>query len=221
MEEPLVRPAWAESDDLMRTYYDTEWGVPVTSEHGVFERLCLEGFQAGLSWRTVLVKREAFRELFAGFEPDVVAGFTEDDVERLAGDARIIRHRGKIRAAVKNARVTLELRELADGGVPELQGFEVERARASGVEPAGRLLVEPGLPALVWGFKPQATPLPRDVSEVPTSDAVSAALAKALKKRGIGFIGPTSAYALMEAIGIIDTHPVGTHRRGISGIYPA
>ncbi|WP_326502430.1 DNA-3-methyladenine glycosylase I [Rothia nasimurium] len=220
MEEQLVRPAWAESDDLMRTYYDTEWGVPVTSEHGVFERLCLEGFQAGLSWRTVLVKREAFRELFAGFEPEAVAGFTEEDVERLAGDARIIRHRGKIRAAIKNARVTLELRELAASGAPELQGFEVERARTSGVEPAVRLLVEPGLPALVWGFKPQVTPLPRNVWEVPTSDAVSTALAKALKKRGIGFMGPTSAYALMEAIGIIDTHPVGTHRRGISGIYP-
>lgn len=219
MTDHLIRPVWAQSDPLLQHYYDTEWGVPVTDERGVFERVCLEGFQAGLSWRTILAKREAFREVFAHFVPDVVAQFTEDDVERLAHDARIIRHRGKIRAAITNARVTLALRESATAGDPALQSFAIERARTSNVEPAGELIVDAGLPALVWSFRPATTPRPASLEEIPTQDATSAALAKELKKQGVKFIGPTSAYALMEAIGLIDTHLVDSHRRGISGIY--
>ncbi|QRZ60968.1 DNA-3-methyladenine glycosylase I [Rothia sp. ZJ932] len=212
MTEELVRPDWARTDELLRHYYDTEWGVPVTDERGVYERLCLEGFQAGLSWRTVLAKREAFREVFAGFVPEVVATFTEDDVERIAADARVIRHRGKIRAAISNAQVTLDLRERA-GADASVQGFEIPRVSGD------PLVIELGLPALVWSFKPEVTPIPRVLADIPTQDAHSATLAKALKKEGMKFIGPTSAYALMEAIGVIDTHLVDSHRRGISRLY--
>ncbi len=219
MNDDLNRPLWAQADPLLQHYYDTEWGVPVTDERGVFERVCLEGFQAGLSWRTILAKREAFREVFDHFEPDAVAQFTEDDVEHLARDARIIRHRGKIRAAITNAQVTLALRQRAADGEASLQGFTVKRVRTENVAPATELAVEPGLPALVWGFRPATTPHPACLEEIPTQDATSAALAKELKKQGIKFIGPTSAYALMEAIGLIDTHLVSSHRRGISGIY--
>ncbi|GAA1757336.1 DNA-3-methyladenine glycosylase I [Rothia terrae] len=219
MTDQLVRPAWAQADSLLQRYYDTEWGVPVTHERGVFERVCLEGFQAGLSWRTILAKREAFREVFAHFDPEAVAQFTEDDIERLAHDSRIIRHRGKIRAAIANAQVTLALRERAAAGEASLQGFTVDRVRTNDVEPAGTLDVDAGLPALIWGFRPAATPCPASLEEIPTQDATSAALALELKKQGVNFIGPTSAYALMEAIGLIDTHLVDSHRRGISGIY--
>lgn len=207
----LIRPIWANDDGLMRNYYDTEWGVPVVSEQGVFERACIEGFQAGLSWRTILVKREAFREVFAGFDPDVVATFTEDDVVRLAQDARIIRHTGKIRAAISNAQATIALRERAAAGEEGLQGFTLRNG----------LDVAPGLPALVWGFMPEHSPAPRVLSDIPTQDTTSAALAKALKKNGFKFIGPTSAYALMEAIGIVDTHLIDSHRRGVSKLWDA
>lgn len=205
----LTRPIWANDDGLMRDYYDTEWGVPVVSEKGVFERACLEGFQAGLSWRTILVKREAFRAVFAGFDPDVVATFNEDDVVRLSQDARIIRHPGKIRAAISNAQATLKLRERAASGEEGLQGFTLRNG----------LKVEPGLPALVWGFMPEHSPAPSSFAEVPTQDETSASLAKALKKNGFKFIGPTSAYALMEAIGLVDTHLVSSHRRGVSKLW--
>ena len=112
-KDGLRRPVWASSEPLMRDYYDTEWGVPVTDEQGMFERVCLEGFQAGLSWRTVLVKREALRENFLDFNPDVLVEFTESDIERIAQDPRIIRSRPKIRSVLKNARATLTLRERA------------------------------------------------------------------------------------------------------------
>lgn len=185
----LARPAWAAADPLLQHYYDTEWGMPVRDEAGLFERISLEAFQAGLSWATVLRKREAFREVFAGFDPDTVAGFTEADVTRLLGDARIIRNSAKIRATITNAQATIDLR--TDGGLPDL----------------------------IWSFQPAETPRPRTVDEIPTSSAESAALAKALKARGFRFVGPTSAYALMEAIGMVDTHLIGSHRRGASGIW--
>lgn len=185
----LARPAWAASDPLLQEYYDTEWGMPVRDEAGLFERISLEAFQAGLSWATVLRKREAFRKVFAGFDPDTVAGFTEADVARLLDDARIIRNSAKIRATIINARATIDLR--ADGGLPDL----------------------------IWLFQPAETPRPRTVDEIPTSSPESAALAKALKARGFRFVGPTSAYALMEAIGMVDTHLIGSHRRGASGIW--
>ncbi|MGO2805934.1 MAG: DNA-3-methyladenine glycosylase I [Glutamicibacter arilaitensis] len=188
-EDGLARPRWAASNDMLRTYYDQEWGMPITSEAGLFERLSLECFQSGLSWATILSKRESFRQAFAGFAPEQVALFTEDDFERLMNDAGIVRNRLKIRATIANAEATLMLRE------------------------------EGGLPDFVWSFKPAQTPAPHSFSEVPTQSPESKALAKELKKRGFKFVGPTTMYALMEAIDMVDTHLVGSHRRGSSGIW--
>lgn len=184
----LPRTAWALGSEMMCRYYDTEWGLPIREEHGLFERLSLEGFQSGLSWSTILSKRENFRAAFAGFDPELVADFTEDDVQRLLADAGIIRHRGKITATINNAQATLALRD--SGGLSEL----------------------------IWSFKPAETPVPRSLEEVPTRSLESAALAKRLKAEGFRFVGPTTAFALMEAIGMVDTHVVGSHRRGSSGV---
>ena len=137
-DDGLARPAWASSDPLLRDYYDHEWGLPVTDELGIYERICLEGFQAGLSWATILRKRPAFRSAFAGFDPEAVALFTEDDVERLLQDPGIVRNRLKILAAIKNAQATLELRQ------------------------------EGGLADFVWRFRPASTPAPRVHSDIPT-----------------------------------------------------
>lgn len=189
-EDGLLRPVWAAADGLMRDYYDTEWGMPVRDEQGMFERISLEGFQAGLSWATILKKRPAFRAAFADFAPDTVAAFTEDDVERLMADAGIVRNRAKILATIANARATVALRD------------------------------EGGLVDFVWSFKPAETPAPRTFAEVPTVSEESKALSKALKKKGFNFVGPTTMYALMEAIGIVDTHLVDSHRRGTSGVWP-
>ncbi|MDI6943154.1 DNA-3-methyladenine glycosylase I [Microbacterium barkeri] len=185
----LGRPRWAASDELMRAYYDTEWGMPVRDETGLFERLSLEAFQSGLSWATILRKRPAFREVFAGFDPDAVATFDESDVERLLGDARIIRNRAKILATIGNARATVELR--AEGGLVDF----------------------------IWSHRPAQTPAPTSYAEIPTTSLESIALSKALKKRGFRFVGPTTMFALMEAVGIVDTHLVGSHRRGTSGVW--
>ncbi|MGL3806481.1 DNA-3-methyladenine glycosylase I [Paeniglutamicibacter sp. R2-26] len=190
-EDQLARPAWAATDPMMRNYYDTEWGMPVRDEHGVFERLSLEAFQSGLSWATILRKRENFREAFDGFDPDVIQGFGEDKVEDLLGNAGIIRNRAKILATIKNAKATIELRQ--DGGLAKF----------------------------VWSFKPAQTPAPRTMAEIPTTSPESLALSKALKKRGFSFVGPTTMYALMEALGIVDTHLVQSHRRGTSGVWDA
>lgn len=187
----LARPSWASADPLLMDYYDTEWGMPVRDERGLYERICLEGFQAGLSWATILRKRPHFRAAFADFDPDVVATFTDADVERLLGDAGIIRHRGKIQATITNARATIALRE------------------------------EGGLVDLVWSFQPAETPQPVDHSEVPTVSEESKALSKTLRKKGFAFVGPTTMYALMEAVGIVDTHLLGSHRRGSSGVWTA
>ena len=189
----LARPRWAAHDPLLRDYYDTEWGLPVRDERGVFERLSLEAFQAGLSWRTILAKRPAFRQAFAGFDPEVVAGFDDDDVERLMGDTGIVRNRAKILATIGNARATIAL-------------------RAPSAE-------HTNLADLVWSFQPHRTPEPVTMADVPTTSPESIALSKALKKHGFRFVGPTTMFALMEAIGIIDTHLVGSHRRGSSGVW--
>ncbi|MNW29967.1 DNA-3-methyladenine glycosylase 1 [compost metagenome] len=188
-EDGLARPRWAASNDMLRTYYDAEWGMPITSEEGLFERLSLECFQSGLSWAIILSKRESFRRAFEHFNPEKVALFTEDDFNRLMEDAGIVRNRLKIRATIANAEATLMLRE------------------------------EGGLSDFVWSFKPDQTPAPRNFTEVPTQSPESKELAKALKKRGFKFVGPTTMYALMEAIGMVDTHLVGSHRRGTSGIW--
>lgn len=188
-DDGLARPTWASHDDLLRDYYDAEWGMPVRDERGLFERLSLEAFQSGLSWRTILAKRPAFRIAFADFVPDVVARFDDDDVARLMADAGIVRNRRKVDATIGNARATIALRD------------------------AG------GLPALLWSFQPTETPAPRSHAEVPTSSPESIALAKALRKAGFAHVGPTTMYALMEAVGMVDTHLVGSHRRGSSGVW--
>lgn len=189
-EDGLARPSWAAHDPLMRDYYDTEWGMPVTDERGVFERLSLEAFQSGLSWATILRKRESFRAAFAGFDPDAVAAFDEADRQRLLADAGIVRNRAKIEATIVNAGATVRLRD--DGGLADF----------------------------IWSFRPEATPAPHGYADWASTSPESVALSKALKKRGFSFVGPTTLYALMEAIGIIDTHLVGSHRRGTSGVWP-
>lgn len=188
-EDGLARPSWASTDALMREYYDTEWGMPVRDEQGLYERISLEGFQAGLSWATILRKRPAFRAAFADFDPEAVAVFGDDDVERLMLDSGIVRNRAKINAAITNARATLALRD------------------------------EGGLVEFVWSFQPDETPAPRSFAEIPSSSPESVALSKALRKKGFAFVGPITMHALMEAIGMIDTHLVGSHRRGSSGVW--
>ncbi|HEY1228529.1 MAG TPA: DNA-3-methyladenine glycosylase I [Ramlibacter sp.] len=186
-----MRPPWAATDPLLREYYDCEWGMPVRDERGLFERLSLEAFQSGLSWVTILRKREAFRAAFDDFAPDRVARFTEQDVERLMADTGIVRNRAKILATIGNARATIALRE--DGG----------------------------LGPFIWSFQPARTPRPRTLADIPTSSPESIALSKALRKRGFAFVGPTTMFALMEAVGIVDTHLLDSHRRGSSGVWPA
>ncbi len=185
-----ARSPWAYGDPLLLAYYDEEWGLPVRDEQGLFERLSLEAFQSGLSWLTILRKRAAFRAAFAGVDPEVVAGFTDVDVERLLADPGIVRNGAKIRATIGNARATLALRE------------------------------EGGLSELLWSYRPAMTPRPRLVSDVTSTSAESVALAKELRRRGFSFVGPTTVFALMEAVGIVDTHLVGSHRRGASGVWP-
>lgn len=175
----------------MRAYYDHEWGLPVTDEQGLYERICLEGFQAGLSWATILRKRPAFRAAFADFDPEAVARYGEADVDRLMQDAGIIRNRLKIAATIRNAQATLDLR--GDGGLVDF----------------------------VWSFRPASTPAPVLPADIPTQSPESIALSKALRKRGFSFVGPTTMFALMEAVGIVDTHLLASHRRGSSGIWPS
>jgi DNA-3-methyladenine glycosylase I len=169
--------AGARVDLLMRDYHDHEWGVAIHDETGLYERVCLEGFQSGLSWRTILAKRPAFRSAFHDFDPDVVAGFGARDVTRLLGDAGIVRSRAKIEAAIANARATVALR---DGG---------------------------GLAELIWSHRPARTPrAPRSTGDLHTQTPESVALAKALRSHGFRFVGPTTMYALMEAVGLVNDH---------------
>ena len=188
-EDGLARPVWASVDPMLREYYDTEWGMPVRDEQGMFERISLEAFQSGLSWATILRKRPAFRTAFDGFDPEVVSRYGEAEVEGLMADAGIVRNRAKILATITNAKATLALREKG------------------------------GLVDLVWSFQPEQTPRPRTIAEVPTRSPESLALSKALRARGFSFVGPTTMYALMEAVGIVDTHLLDSHRRGSSGVW--
>jgi DNA-3-methyladenine glycosylase I len=168
---------WPATDPLYVAYHDEEWGRPVTDERGIYERLCLEGFQSGLSWLTILRKRDNFRRAFAEFEPDAVARFEERDVERLLGDAGIVRHRGKIEAAIANARGVLELRA---AGTP--------------------------LHELVWSFGPQSYPAPRSPADWHSQTPESKKLSKQLKAAGLRFVGPTTVWAAMQACGIVNDH---------------
>lgn len=179
-EDGIARCPWAgTTPGMMRDYHDTEWGRPVSGEAAHYERLTLEAFQSGLSWATILAKRPAFREVFAGFDADAVASYDDGDVARLMADARIVRNRRKVDAAITNARATVALRD--DGG----------------------------LATLIAGFAPETAMDPAS-----TTSAESVALSKELKRRGFAFVGPTTMYALMQAIGIFDPHLEGCHRRG-------
>jgi DNA-3-methyladenine glycosylase I len=166
-------------DPLYRDYHDLEWGRPVRDEGALYERLCLEAFQSGLSWLTILRKRAGFRAAFAGFSPDAVAAFDERDSERLLADPAIVRNRAKIAAAITNARATVALRH------------------------AG------GLPELVWAHAPPPRPAPASFADVPALTPESRALARELKARGFAFVGPTTAYALMQACGLVNDHLAG------------
>lgn len=171
---------FGDGDFLYEHYHDTEWGRPVIDEHGLYERLCLEAFQAGLSWRTVLHKRSAFRSAFADFDPERVALYTRRDVTRLMGDEGIIRNRAKIEAVIANALAVLDLRD-----------------------------TQTSLVNLVWSFAPARSPVPRGHADMPAVTPASEALAKALRAHGIRFIGPTTAYAMMQAAGLVNDHITG------------
>jgi DNA-3-methyladenine glycosylase I len=179
---------WAVSTPEYVRYHDEEWGRPVRDERGLYERLCLEAFQSGLSWLTILRKRERFREAFAGFDPAAVAAFGDADVERLMADAGIVRNRAKVDAAIANARA-----------VEALRG-------------AGESLAE-----LIWAHAPADHRAPRTRADVPAVTHESTALAKALKRRGFRFVGPTTAYALMQACGLVDDHLLGCAARERTG----
>lgn len=169
-----LRCAWAGSAPEYLDYHDTEWGREVRGDSALFERMSLEAFQSGLSWITILRKREAFRAAFRGFDVEQVAAFGEADVHRLLQDAGIVRNRAKIEATIANARAVLDLDEpLSD---------------------------------LLWSFAPMRRPAPEKLAEVPATTPESTALAKALKRRGFRFVGPTTAYALMQATGMVDDH---------------
>ena len=182
-QDGRARCWWAGDDPLYVAYHDDEWGRPVHDDVRLFEKLCLEGFQAGLAWITILRKREAFREVFDGFDPGGVAAMDEDDVKRLLGDQRIIRHRGKIEATINNA-----------------------RAYATTVEDVGSLA------ELVWSYREEPpTPRPTVINEVRAASPASTALSKDLKRRGWRFVGPTTAYAFLQSMGVVDDHMAGCH----------
>ena len=180
-EDGLARCPWGDGDPVMRAYHDEEWGRPVVGEAAYLERLTLEAFQSGLSWRTILMKRPAFRTAFHDFDAERIAAYDDVDVARLMDDAGIVRNRMKVNAAITNARATVALR---DSG---------------------------GLVALVEAHRPESWTPPADTDDLQPKTPESLALSKALKRAGFAFVGPTTMHALMEAIGLVDDHLVGCH----------
>jgi DNA-3-methyladenine glycosylase I len=176
------RCPWGLAPPEYLAYHDEEWGRPVTDDQGMFERLCLEAFQAGLSWLTILRKRPNFRSAFRGFDIEAVAAFGPDDVRRLLADQGIVRNRAKIEAAIVNARVALDL--------------------------------PGGLAAAVWRYADPATPAPRTLADIPATTPGSIALSRELRRHGFRFVGPTTAYATLQACGLVDDHLEGCFRRG-------
>lgn len=185
-EDGRPRCGWGAAPPEYRAYHDEEWGRPVGDDDRIFEKLCLEGFQAGLSWLTILRKREGFRRAFAGFSPSIVAAYDETDVARLLSDPGIIRHRGKIQAAIANARAALALRE---GGM--------------------------SLAALVWQHEPPPRRAPRHLADVPAATVESKALSAELRRRGFRFVGPTTVYAAMQSLGVVNDHLARCHLRAV------
>ncbi len=185
-DDALARCAWAAASADYRDYHDGEWGVPIRDDRALYERLCLESFQSGLSWITILRKRSGFRAAFADFDPEVVAEFGPAQIEVLLADASIVRHRGKIQATITNARAVLALWE------SEGQG---------------------SLTTLLSTAAPRPSAVPQTLAEIPASTPESAALARDLKRRGFTFLGPTTLYAALQATGFVNDHLVGCHRR--------
>ena len=182
-DDDVPRCWWGAEPEIYRHYHDEEWGRPTTDDHRLFEKVCLEGFQAGLSWLTILRKRENFRTAFAGFDPERVAGFDESDVARLLDDAGIVRHEGKIRSTINNAGRALEL--ISDQG---------------------------SLSDYFWSWaEPEMSP----PEEIPATTETSTALSKDLKRRGWSFVGPTTVYAFMQAMGLVNDHLAGCHVREV------
>jgi DNA-3-methyladenine glycosylase I len=187
-EDGLTRCPWAIEPPEYRAYHDNEWGRPVGDDSRVFEKLCLEGFQAGLSWLTILRKRDSFRDAFGRFDPEVVARFDEADIERLLADASIVRHRGKIEAAIANARAIVEMWERGDS-----------------------------LASLFWAYElPTGQEGPLRASEVPDATVQSKALSMQLRHRGFRFVGPTTVYAAMQSLGVTNDHLQSCHFRSVA-----
>jgi DNA-3-methyladenine glycosylase I len=180
----LLRCPWG-NDPAMQAYHDTEWGRELRGDRELFERLSLEAFQSGLSWAIILRKREGFRAAFAGFDPQVVARFDDDDVARLLADAGIVRNRLKVAATIANARALVAM--------------------------------DDSFSDLLWSFAPPPAPAPRSFADVPAITPESTALARTLKQRGFRFVGPTTAYALMQATGMVNDHLADCHVRGAAG----
>ena len=180
-EDGVARCWWGSEPEIYRRYHDDEWGRAVTDDSKLFEKICLEGFQAGLSWLTILRKRENFRAGFAGFDPSAVSAFGEDEVSTLLGDAGIVRHQGKIRSTINNAARALEL-----------------------IEERGSLA------AYFWSWAEDEQPAPTTLEATTTT---STAISKDLKKRGWSFVGPTTVYAFMQAMGLVNDHIDGCHAR--------
>jgi DNA-3-methyladenine glycosylase I len=180
------RCSWGASTPDYAAYHDDEWGRPVVDDVHIYEKICLEGFQSGLSWLTILRKREGFRRAFAGFDPEVVASFGARDIKRLLGDAGIVRHRGKIEATIANARATLEAQQRHGS-----------------------------LANVVWSFEPRrrGRPVPRGLGDIASKTAESAALSKGLSGLGFRFVGPTTAYAAMQSLGLVNDHVTGCYAR--------
>jgi DNA-3-methyladenine glycosylase I len=174
-----ARCRWGSTDERYRDYHDAEWGRPVTDERGLYEKLCLECLQSGLSWALILRKREGIRDALAGFEPDAVAGFGSKQIEALLDDARVIRNRRKLEAIVQNARATIDARD------------------------------ETPLPELVWSFRPPLRPAPKSFADLVSLSQESKELAKELKRRGFAFVGPTTVYSTMQAVGLLNDHLAG------------
>lgn len=183
-DDGVSRCSWGASTPDYASYHDDEWGRTTIDDRTLFEKLCLEGFQSGLSWLTILRKREDFRRVFADFDAEEVAAYGPADVERLLGDASIVRHRGKIEATINNANCMLDL--WAD---------------------------DQTLAGLIWSFEPEEGPAPSKLGDVAATTAESIALSKALKKRGFKFVGPTTAYAAMQAMGVVNDHLEGCSSR--------
>lgn len=184
-EDGKRRCGWCSSAPDYMAYHDDEWGRPVTDDIRLYEKLCLEGFQSGLSWLTILRKRDGFRRAFAGFVPAKVAAFGNADVERLLQDASIVRHRGKIEAAIANSRAVLDVQDRFGS-----------------------------LAALIWSFEPsRRRVVPTRLGEIPPTSPESTAMAKELRRHGFRFVGPTTAYAAMESLGLVNDHLQGCHVR--------